>query len=129
MLRSNEYNTNLIEKPLPQPQKSIHTDPKHHMTKWATLTYCSKPKITMLEDIVCHDNCIVLPNSLHMQAFDLSYDDHSSISIMFRRIHANVLWRGIYVKAENFVKACYNCQMEASVPQAPKLYTPLPAQA
>jgi hypothetical protein len=83
----------------------------------------------MLEDIVCCDNCIVLSNSLHMQALDLSHEDHSSISIMCRRIHVNVFWRGIDVNAENFVKACYNCQIEASVPQAPKLYTLLPAQA
>jgi hypothetical protein len=37
------YNTNPIKKPLPQLQtQSIHTDPKHHMTKWATFTYCAK---------------------------------------------------------------------------------------
>jgi hypothetical protein len=39
----NEYNTNLLEKPLSQPQKqNIHEDPKHRKGKWATFTYCRK---------------------------------------------------------------------------------------
>jgi hypothetical protein len=39
----NEYNTNLPEKPLSQPQKqNIHEGPKYHKIKWATFTYCEK---------------------------------------------------------------------------------------
>jgi regulator of PEP synthase PpsR (kinase-PPPase family) len=43
ILQKNEYNTNLLEKPLSQPQKqNIHKESKHHKTKWATFTYCGK---------------------------------------------------------------------------------------
>jgi hypothetical protein len=43
ILQKNEYRTKLLEKPLSQPQKeTMHEDPKHHRTGWATFTYCRK---------------------------------------------------------------------------------------
>jgi hypothetical protein len=38
----NEYNINVLEKPLSQPQKKKHGETKHQKTKSITFTYCRK---------------------------------------------------------------------------------------
>jgi hypothetical protein len=43
ILQKNEYNTNLLDISLSQPQKqNIHEEPKHQKAEWATFTYCGK---------------------------------------------------------------------------------------
>jgi regulator of PEP synthase PpsR (kinase-PPPase family) len=43
ILQKNEYNANLLDISLSQPQKqNIREEPKHQKTKWATFTYCGK---------------------------------------------------------------------------------------
>jgi hypothetical protein len=43
ILQKNEYNTNLLDISISQPQKqNMHEEPKHQKTKRATFTYCGK---------------------------------------------------------------------------------------
>jgi hypothetical protein len=77
MLRSNQYNTKLIEEPLSQPQRqSTHTYPNHHTTKWATFTYYGKEvkqisklfKITQIEVAFRTQNTInILKHTIYKQ--------------------------------------------------------------
>jgi hypothetical protein len=42
ILQKNEYITNLLEKPLTQPQKNIHEEPKHKKKNWPHLRIAEK---------------------------------------------------------------------------------------
>ena len=101
------------------PEQRIHTKQLHPY--WG-----ARHKLTVVDDLLLYDSCIVVPLSLQAETLSKIHTGHMGIQKCLMRAKTSVWWPGMAGQLKRVIQECRICKEHRVQGKEPLLPTPLP---